>query len=274
MKGFFALAIEAARGLHARDLKQPLTVIATADEETSMDGARLLAEAGRAPGRYAVIGEPTGLKPMRMHKGILMEALHVLGRSGHSSDPALGLNAIEGMHRAIGALLDWRIELQHRHHHPGFAVSIPTLNLGRVVGGDNPNRICPECELQFDLRFLPGMDMHQLRAEIHRRIGAALEESCYTIRWRSLFPGAPALETPADSPIVQAVEALTGARAGAVSFGTEGPFFAQLGVETVIFGPGDIECAHQPDEFLRQERIGPMVTHLQALIQRFCMATE
>jgi acetylornithine deacetylase len=271
MKGFFALAVEAARGWRPKDLKQPLTLIATADEETSMDGARLLVAAGRAPGRYAVIGEPTGLKPMRMHKGILMEALHILGRSGHSSDPALGLNAIEGMHRAIGALLDWRAELQHRHSHPGFAVSVPTLNLGRVVGGDNPNRICPECELQFDLRFLPGMDMAQLRADIHRRIGAVLDDSGYTIRWRSLFPGAPALETPADSVIVQAVEALAGATAGAVSFGTEGPFFAQLGVETVIFGPGDIECAHQPDEFLRQERIVPTIALLRALIQRFCV---
>ena len=72
-----------------------------------MAGARTLVAAGRPKARFAVIGEPTGLKPVRMHKGILMEAIRVEGRSGHSSNPSLGANALEGMHEIIAALLRW-----------------------------------------------------------------------------------------------------------------------------------------------------------------------
>jgi len=99
MKSFLALAIEAAREFSVRDLRQPLVVLATADEESSMSGARALAAANRPLGRHAVIGEPIGLKPIRMHKGILMEAIRLEGRSGHSSNPALGASALEGMHQ-------------------------------------------------------------------------------------------------------------------------------------------------------------------------------
>jgi acetylornithine deacetylase len=108
MKGFFPLAIEAAKAFVDQELQQPLIILATADEESSMNGAQALAEAGRPKARYAVIGEPTGLKPVRMHKGIMMERLVFEGQSGHSSDPGLGRNALEGMHEALGQLLDLR----------------------------------------------------------------------------------------------------------------------------------------------------------------------
>ncbi|HCB14772.1 MAG TPA: acetylornithine deacetylase, partial [Gammaproteobacteria bacterium] len=88
MKSFLALAIEAAREFATHALHQPLVILATADEESSMHGARALAAAGQPLGRHAVIGEPTGLQPVRMHKGILMEAIRLEGRSGHSSNPA------------------------------------------------------------------------------------------------------------------------------------------------------------------------------------------
>ncbi|HEV2212534.1 MAG TPA: M20/M25/M40 family metallo-hydrolase, partial [Gammaproteobacteria bacterium] len=112
MKGFIALAIEAAARYRKADLAQPLIVLATADEESSMCGARALAAAGRPKARYAIIGEPTLLKPVHVHKGILMEAVRVVGHSGHSSDPSLGKNALEGMHRALASLLAFRDELQ------------------------------------------------------------------------------------------------------------------------------------------------------------------
>ena len=101
---------------------------------------------------------PTGLRPIRLHKGILMEAIHLRGRSGHSSDPSLGNNALEGMHAIISELLRWRAELQAEHRNPLFAVPVPTLNLDHIHGGDNPNRICADCELHIDLRPLPGME--------------------------------------------------------------------------------------------------------------------
>ena len=100
MKGFFALAIEAVKPLLDQPFKQPLLILATCDEESSMSGARALAQAGRPLGRAAVIGEPTGLKPIRMHKGIMMERIDILGQSGHSSDPRLGHSALEAMHDA------------------------------------------------------------------------------------------------------------------------------------------------------------------------------
>jgi acetylornithine deacetylase len=275
MKGFFALALEAVRDLKAGHLRQPLILLATADEETGMSGAKALQAMGRRLGRHAVIGEPTGMRPVRMHKGIMAESIRVLGRSGHSSDPSLGANAIEGMHRVIEAVLTWRSELQEQYREPRFSVPVPTLNLGHIHGGDSPNRICGACELHLDLRTLPGMDIQALRATLQARVSRALEGTRQHAEFASLFDdGMPALETPEGAPIVQAAEALTGQPAGAVAFGTEGPYLSGLGVQVLVLGPGDIAQAHQPDEYLRVERLEPMVNLLQRIIDRFCVQAE
>lgn len=274
MKAFFAIALEAARDLRAADLREPLILVATADEESSMAGARALVDAGRPRARYAVIGEPTGLRPVHLHKGILMEEIRLVGRSGHSSDPALGTSALEAMHRVIGELLAWRADLQAAHHDPRFRVPFPTLNLGRIEGGDNPNRICGQCELQFDLRPLPGMHPDTLRTELHGRLERVLTGSGVSLEILPLFPGAPPLETAPDSPVVAAAERLTGHAAEAVAFGTEGPFLQELGIEPVILGPGDIAQAHQPDEFLEQARIRPATDVLERLVREFCIEPE
>ncbi len=271
MKGFFAVALEAIGDLDLSSLKHPLILVATADEESSMCGAKALVDTHRRLGRHAVIGEPTGMRPVRLHKGIGMEAIRLTGRSGHSSDPALGINALDGMYLAMAELIDWRSELQQRYRNPLFAVDVPTINLGHIHGGDNPNRICAHCELHFDIRPLPGMDLAELRGEIDRRIGARLQDSGLHFERVSLFEGIPAMETPAQSPIIQAAEALTGYAAGAVAFGTEGPYLNALGMQTVIMGPGSIEQAHQPDEFLALEQIEPAKRILRGLIRRFCM---
>ncbi len=271
MKSFLALAIEAARGLDGRHLRRPLTILATADEESSMCGARELARLGTTLGRYAVIGEPTGLRPVRLHKGVLMEAIRLLGRSGHSSDPSLGNSALEGMQELMGELLAWRADLQARHRNPTFAVPVPTLNLGHIHGGDNPNRICGRCELHIDLRSLPGLDPRMLREEIERRVAGVAQRRGLHWETESLFPGVPPMETAADSPIVRFAEGLTGHPAEAVAFATEGPFLNGLGMETLVWGPGDIAQAHQPNEYLEAARIEPALAGLRALIQRFCI---
>lgn len=271
MKAFLALAIAAAREFRAEDLRQPLVILATADEESNMAGARALAAAGRPLGRHAVIGEPTGLKPVRMHKGILMEAIRLEGRSGHSSNPALGASALEGMYQLIGELLHWRAELQARYCNPLFEVAVPTLNLGRIHGGDNPNRICADCELHIDIRPLPGMMLADLRGELHGRLGRLLADSKLRLSFLPLFQGVEAMETPATAAIVRAAEELTGVPAGAVGFGTEGPYLNALGMETVILGPGGVGCAHQPDEYLALAMIEPTLGLLHKLIGRFCV---
>ncbi|MET0013145.1 MAG: acetylornithine deacetylase [Sedimenticola sp.] len=271
MKAFFALAIEAARGLDLSKLKHPLILLATADEESTMCGAQALVDTNRRLGRHAVIGEPTGLRPVRMHKGITMESIRLIGRSGHSSNPALGASALEGMNRVISEIITWRGELQARYRNPMFNVEVPTLNLGHIHGGDNPNRICGECELQIDLRPLPGMDIEQLRGELSERLFRLLENSGLELEMRSPFSGIPPMETAASTEIVQAGESLTGYSAEAVAFGTEAPYLQQLGMETIVLGPGDIDQAHQPDEYLGLERITPMVEILRNLIKRFCL---
>jgi acetylornithine deacetylase len=271
MKSFLALAIEASRELQAGALKEPLILLATADEETSMAGAKALVDHKRPHARHAIIGEPTGLRPVRMHKGILMEAIQLQGHSGHSSDPSLGNSALEAMHTVIGALQAWRNELQAKHSDPTFAVPVPTLNLGHIHGGDNPNRICPECVLHIDLRPLPGMDLQELREELHRKVLDALTGTGIKTRFESLFDGVPAMETPASTPIIQLTEKLTGHTSEAVAFATEAPYLSQLGMETVVMGPGDIDQAHQPDEYLALNRLKPTINILQQVVNTVCI---
>ena len=272
MKGFFPLVIEALQGgLLDQPWRQPLLVLATCDEESSMSGARALAEAGRPLGRAAVIGEPTGLRPIRLHKGVMMERIDILGQSGHSSDPSLGRNAMEAMHDAMSALRALRGQWQDTFRNAQFSVPQPTLNFGCIHGGDNPNRICGQCSLEFDLRPLPGMDAEWLRAAIREKLQPIAHQHQVRIDYGPLFPGVPPFEEPADSELVRLAERLTGHVAEAVAFGTEAPYLQQLGCQTLVLGPGDIACAHQPGEYLQLARIAPTVQLLRQLISHYCL---
>ena len=271
MKSFLALAMTACAGIDTAALKAPLMLLATADEESSMAGARALVAAGQPKARFAVIGEPTGLKPVRMHKGILMEAIRVEGRSGHSSDPSLGANALEGMHQIIAALLGWRDRLQAQSSDAAFAVPVSTMNLGHIRGGDNPNRICGSCELHIDVRMLPGLDRQALRADLRKESRDAVTNDQLVVDFDALFDGVDPMLTPPESELVRAAEQLTGSPAEAVAFATEAPFLANLGMEVVVLGPGHIDQAHQPDEYLELGQIPRSIEILQALIQRFCL---
>jgi len=271
MKSFLALAMTACAGIDTAALKAPLMLLATADEESSMAGARALVAAGQPKARFAVIGEPTGLKPVRMHKGILMEAIRVEGRSGHSSDPSLGANALEGMHQIIAALLRWRDRLQAQSSDAAFAVPVSTMNLGHIRGGDNPNRICGSCELHIDVRMLPGLERQALRADLRKESRDAVTNDQLVVDFDALFDGVDPMLTPPESELVRAAEQLTGSPAEAVAFATEAPFLANLGMEVVVLGPGHIDQAHQPDEYLELGQIPRSIEILQALIQRFCL---
>jgi acetylornithine deacetylase len=171
----------------------------------------------------------------------------------------------------VGAILAWRDELQQRHQDPLFDVPVPTLNLGHIHGGDNPNRICAECELHIDLRPLPGMDAAELRGELHHRVRHSLHDSGIGADFESLSAGVAPMETAADAPIVTLAEKLTGSTAQAVAFATEAPWLAQLGMDTVVMGPGDIAQAHQPDEYLALDRLDPTINILQQTIKTVCI---
>ena len=145
-----------------------------------------------------------------------------------------------------------------------------TLNLGRIRGGDSPNRICADCELLFDIRMMPGMSIADTVAEIDQRVqarcAAAGVTGLVTLPMRPL----PALDTAAGASIVVALEALSGKPAETVAFATEGPFLNALGCESVIFGPGDIGTAHQPDEHVEIEKVVQMVAIVRELVVRLC----
>lgn len=271
MKGFFPIAIEAAQQFINTPLTAPLIILATADEESSMSGAQALVDAGKPKARYAVIGEPTDMTPIRMHKGMMMESIRITGSAGHSSDPSLGANALDAMHSVLSELVKYRAHLQKNYQNSSFSVNTPTLNLGCIHGGDNPNRICGQCELEYDVRPLPGMDLSLIREDISKRVRPIEDTFGVRIDCRPLFPGIPSFETSQNASLVKMAERLTGHTAEAVAFGTEAPFLQALGMETIVMGPGSINQAHQPDEFLALDQIKPTVEILKKLIQRYCV---
>ena len=270
MKSFLALAIEAARVFKAGDLRQPLIIVATADEESSMDGARLLARLGRPKARFCVIGEPTNLTPVHLHKGVMMEAVTVFGRSGHSSDPDKGLNAIDGMTRVLAALTAWRDSLKLQQN-AAFLVPYTTVNFGHICGGDNPNRICPQCAVHFDVRPLPGMDGAALRYALRERVQAALKDTDFTFETHTLSPGVEPFSSGEHSQLTAFLTQISGKAPKAVAFGTEAPFYKALGCDTVVFGPGRIDEAHQPDEYIELSALDDTVRMVRALIARCCL---
>ena len=271
MKGFFPIAIEAARRFADDTLKAPLTIIATSDEESSMAGARALQAADIPQPACAIIGEPTDFRPIYAHKGFMALSIKLQGASGHSSDPELGRNALDAMHCVMGELLTFRAELAAKYRNPSFDVEVPTLNLGCLTAGDNPNRICDHAELQIDLRLLPGIDNDEIIGALSSRLARSAEAHRTDIRVTPIARPIPAFATAADGGLVRTLERLTGTPAGTVAFSTEGPFLQALGMETVIFGPGSIEQAHQPDEYLAAERINPAVDVLAKVIEDVCV---
>jgi acetylornithine deacetylase len=271
MKGFLAVAIQVANRYRAQRLKHPLTLVFTADEESTMLGAQRLVELGYPKARYALIGEPTGMRPVYMHKGVGMLALEIEGRSGHSSDPDAGLNALDGMRDALNTLTRWRTELAGRHHNSAFSVPCPTLNLGRINGGDNANRICGACELHFDLRTLPGMVWDDLRVELQQLLAQTLDGSGLKWRLRPLDVVIPAYEIAPDSDWVRTLEDFTASPAEAVAFGSEAPFLQQLGMQVIVCGPGEVALAHKPDEYVTLTALERSEQLLNRLIEKVCL---
>jgi acetylornithine deacetylase len=271
MKGFFAFIAMAVQEMDLRQLKKPLRILATADEETTMAGARAIAEAHLIKPDYAVIGEPTGLVPVMMHKGHMSESIRVTGKSGHSSDPANGVNAIEIMHKVLGKLTLLQQDLSKKYHNSHFKVPHPTLNFGAIHGGDSPNRICGACELQIDLRPIPGVSPQELMAMLEENLSEihACHPGCLHIS--HMHEPIPPYACAEDSVLIREAELATGLTAESVNYCTEAPFVQQLGCDTLVLGPGYITQAHQPDEYLDLSFVTPTTEVLKHLVRRFCL---
>ncbi|TQP57718.1 acetylornithine deacetylase [Vibrio cholerae] len=269
MKGFFAFIYEAVKNVDWSKQTKPLYVLATCDEETTMLGARHFTENAPFKPDYCIIGEPTSLVPIRAHKGHVANAIRVTGKSGHSSNPALGVNAIEIMHEVLFALMQLRDRLIKEYHHPGFEIPTPTLNLGHIHGGDSPNRICGCCELHYDVRPLPGISLDGLDNLMRDALREVQQKWPGRVELVPLHDPIPGYECAHDHPFIHGISEICEQEAQTVNYCTEAPFLQQI-CPTLVLGPGSIDQAHQPDEFLAFEFIDPTVRVLSRAMQKYC----
>jgi acetylornithine deacetylase len=268
-KGFIAAALAALGEVGVGSLARPVALVLTADEEVGCLGAKRLAEARPFRARHAVVGEPTSLRPMRAGKGYCLAEVTVRGREGHSAYPALGASAIMRAARLVNRVEAVAEELKGLAHE-AFDPPHTTLNVGLIRGGTAKNVIAGECRFTLEWRPVPGQ-RPELVAELVRREAERLRErdadfDCEVSVTR-LDGGA---ETPADAPLVTALEGLTGKEAGTISFGTEAPQLTELGADAVVFGPGDIRVAHRTGEFVPAAELRECARILRRTIERFC----
>jgi len=191
------------------------------------------------------------------------------GAGGHASDPSLGCNALDAMHAVIADLLIYRQELASTYANQTFEINIPTLNLGCLHAGDSPNRICETAELQIDVRLLPGMEIEELTTTIQHRLIETIASYGTKLSITRLNE-VPAYQTSGDGDLARTLASLTGRSPGTVAFGTEAPFLKSLGMETVVFGPGSIDQAHQPNEYLDLNQLSPARETLEKVIRHYC----
>jgi acetylornithine deacetylase len=277
MKGFLALAINRFRALDLTKLRDPLLLLLTYDEETGTLGARHFTETWPSPGalpRNVVIGEPTSLRVVRLHKGMLRLRLEFEGRAAHSGYPHLGRSAIEPAARAIVALSELRRTMEAERQPNGeFFPEVPfaALNVGIVMGGSAANVIPDRCVAQLSIRVLPGMSADEMTERVRATVRAGVGGEPFTLDYVSL---SPAMMLPAEAEIHRELCSVVGQHEShSVMFATDAGWLQRIGLQCVLLGPGTIEVAHRPNEslpiaeFVRAGRI------LDDLIQRTCLAS-
>ncbi|HYY97928.1 MAG TPA: acetylornithine deacetylase [Pyrinomonadaceae bacterium] len=268
-KGFIAAALTAIEGTDVRALRRTLALVLTADEEVGCLGAKRLAESKPFRARHAVVGEPTSLQPVRAGKGYCLADVTVRGREGHSAYPHLGASAIARAARLVTRVEEMAEELK-ADGHDSFDPPQTTVNVGLIAGGAAKNIIAGECRFTLEWRPVPGQRPERVAELLAREIEALRAEDdgfdC-SVRVLRLDGG---VETPADAPLVRALEELTGKAAGTISFGTEAPQLAELGADAVVFGPGDIRVAHRTGEFVPTSELNESAAILRSVIERFC----
>ncbi|CAG4927224.1 acetylornithine deacetylase [Paraburkholderia saeva] len=265
MKGFIAAVLAAVPVFIERDLKVPVHLAFSYDEEVGCLGVRpMLAELERRPHRPALclIGEPTGLKPVLGHKGKLAMRCQVKGAPCHSAYAPYGVNAIQYAARMIGRLEEIGEQLaQPEHHDERFDPPFSTVQTGVIRGGRVLNIVPAECEFDFEVRALPGFDANQVadalqdyvEADLLPKMRAVKSDTDIRLQPLSAYPG---LATSPDSEAARLLALLSGSSEfGTVAFGTEGGLFEQAGIPTVVCGPGSMEQGHKPDEFVTVEQL-------------------
>jgi acetylornithine deacetylase len=268
-KGFIAAALAAVGATDLKRLARPLAVVLTADEEVGCLGAKRLAEAKPFTARHAVVGEPTSLRPMRAGKGYCLAEVTVRGREGHSAYPRLGASAITRAARLVTRVEQLAGELT-REGHEAFDPPETTTNVGLIRGGIAKNVIAGECRFTLEWRPVPTQRPERVAELVRREIERLRAEDPDFDAELTVTRLDPGSETPADAPLVRALEELTGEQAGTISFGTEAPQMRELGADAVVFGPGDIRVAHRTGEFVPAEELRRAAEILRLTIERFC----
>lgn len=270
-KGFVAAALIAAEQIDIARLRRPLALLFTADEEVGCIGAKKLVETRAFSTRYAIVGEPTSLRPMRAGKGYCLAELIVGGRECHSAHPSLGASAIFRAARLITRIEAIAERLRAEDVNPAFDPPFTTINVGLVQGGTAKNVLAGACRFTLEWRPVPNQSARRVLDLIEKEIEDLRSEDIdfeCEIATARIDAG---VETAADSRIVRALEDLTGHSAGTVAFGTEAPQLARLGAEAIVFGPGDIRVAHTDDEFVPRSELQHCTAILARMIEQFCV---
>lgn len=271
MKGFLALALHRFLEVETASLSAPLTLLLTCDEEIGSRGAQRLVEAPPAEPlpRAVWIGEPTSLRAVRLHKGHLRLRVELEGRSAHSGYPRRGRNAIEPAGPVLVALAALARELARERpesgrHFPDTPFTV--LNVGRIEGGEAVNVVPDRCRIELGVRLLPDGDPAEIRGRIEQAVVAAARDARLSVDNLS-----PPLSTPADSSLHRALCAALGQRESvAVGFSSDGGVLSTRGFDCVLCGPGSIEVAHRPDEFLPKDEAARAAGLLERLVREFC----
>jgi acetylornithine deacetylase len=278
MKGFLALAANLALAASGRRLAHPLALLFTYDEEVGTLGARRLVEScpeARALPSGVVIGEPTGLRVARAHKGHLRMAITLHGRSAHSGYPHLGANAIEPAGEVISALARLRRELAaETTPHCELFPEVPfvPLNVGKVHGGSAINVVPDRCRVELGLRPLPGVDSLELAARVERTVREAAAPFTPEIE---VLSDSPPLLVGEEAPVLRRLRALVGQQdTVTVSFATDAGWLQRLGMDCVLFGPGSIAAAHRPNEHVPKADLAAAREVLERAIAELCVEAE
>jgi acetylornithine deacetylase len=278
MKGFIACALACADKAVARPLKVPLQLAFSYDEELGCLGVhsliRDMATWAHRP-RFCIVGEPTLLRPGIGHKGKVAFRAACHGQAAHSANPARGINAIymacdliERLRRrqdtiAAGGVRD-----------EGYEVPYTTLHAGVIHGGTVNNIVPTRCDVELELRNVPADDPAALERGLREDAVAVAEQArSPTAQGRidlDVVFEYPSLDTGADADVVELAAALTGNRERIkVGYGSEaGLFHRDAGVASVLCGPGSIDQAHRPDEFIERDQMARCDAMLDALLAR------
>ena len=270
-KAFIAAALTALETIDLAQLKRPLGLVFTADEEIGCLGAKRLAMAKPFTTRYAIVGEPTSLQPMRAGKGYCLAEVTVRGREAHSAYPQIGASAIFRAARLIEKIERVAEDLKSDQRE-AFDPPYSTINVGVIKGGSAKNVVPGECRFTLEWRTIPGQKsdyvLNAVRREVEQLRSADPDFECEIDAARA----DESFETPADSELVQFLEQTAGKSPGTVAFGTEAPSMIALGAEAVVFGPGDIRVAHRTGEFVPIPELERCVEILSKAIQHFCFS--